>query len=76
MNEQRIRMIYSPAQVDSPVINELVREYLDLTINIIRANISIDGGWMEVQLVGNPALIENAIQWLQTRGIDVQAMGA
>jgi hypothetical protein len=59
-----------------PVINQLIRQYSDLDINILRAEVSPREGWLEVQFVGNAAMIENAIHWLQEQGIEVLTLGA
>jgi len=54
-----------------PIINQLIRRY-DLTVNILRAQIGGDDRWMEVQLSGNPLVIDEAIDWLNEQGIHIQ----
>ncbi len=73
MPEQVIRLIYPPTLLDVPVINQLIRRY-DLTVNILRAQVTPTEGWVDVQLSGNDAAIENAITWLSGRGIEVQRL--
>jgi len=71
MGNHVVRLNYPAALLSVPVINQLIRRY-DLTINILRAEIGSEQGWLEVSMSGNPAEIEEAIAWLQSLGIEVQ----
>jgi len=71
MPDQIVRLIYPPHLLDVPVINQLIRRF-DLTVNILRAQVSPDEGWVDVQLSGSAAAIESAATWLAGRGIEVQ----
>ena len=73
MPDQVIRLIYPPHLLDVPVINQLIRRY-DLTINILRAEVNSEQGWVDIQLQGGTAAIENAIHWLTGQGIEVQPL--
>lgn len=76
MAAQILRIIYPPTLLNTPLLNLLIREFSDLTINIIRAEVDTRHGWLEVQLVGNPALIESAVAWLQEQGAEINRLGA
>lgn len=71
MSDQVVRLVYPPSLLSVPIINQLIRRY-DLTVNILRAQIGGEDRWIEVQLAGNPAIIEEAITWLKDIGVDVQ----
>ena len=71
MTDQVIRLIYPESLLSVPVINQLIRRF-DLTVNILRAQIGGEDRWMEVQLAGNPMVIDEAIAWLNTLGIEIQ----
>lgn len=71
MTDQIVHMIYPESLLNVPVINQLIRRY-DVTVNIIRAQIDSDQGWLEIQLAGNSMVIENAIEWIKSLGIQVQ----
>ncbi len=71
MSEQVIRLVYPPHLLDVPIINQLIRRY-NLTVNILRAQVAPNEGWVDIQLTGNSAAIENAITWLSGQGIVVQ----
>ena len=76
MEEQVLQLSYPTALVRKPIISELIRTYSNLQVNILRAEVTPDSGWLEIQLVGQPAVIEDAISWLQEKGIQVQTLGA
>ncbi len=71
MSDQVIRLIYPESLLSVPVINQLIRRY-EITVNILRAQIGGDQRWMEVQLAGNPMVIEEAIAWLKSQGILIE----
>jgi ABC-type methionine transport system ATPase subunit len=72
MSDQIVRLVYPPTLLSVPIINQLIRHF-DLTVNILQAQIGGENRWIEVQLAGNPVVIENAIGWLEEQGIEVQA---
>lgn len=76
MTEQVLRLIYPPSVVNVPIVNQLVRNFSELTINILRAEVNPEEGWLEVQLVGNAGNIEAATDWLRLQGVEVQVLGA
>lgn len=71
MAHQVVKLIYPEHLLSVPVINQLIRHY-DLTVNILRAQIGGTDRWLEVQLAGDPAIIEEAIAWLEDQGIEIQ----
>ena len=73
MTKEKIRLIYPPNLLDVPVINQLIRRY-DLSINILRAQVTPQEGWVDIQLSGNTAAIEDAMAWLTGQGIEVQRL--
>ena len=70
MPSQAFRLIYPKKMVSEPVINNLLRQY-NFTLNIIRASITEEEGWMDIQMVGKALEIEDAVTWLKGQGIDV-----
>ncbi len=71
MSDQVVRLVYPPALLSVPVINQLIRRY-DITVNILRAQIGGEERWIEVQLAGNAGVIDDSINWLKEIGIEVQ----
>ncbi len=71
MTDQVFRLTYPVHLLSVPVINQLIRRY-DLTVNILQAKIGGEDRWMVVQLAGDPMVIEDAIAWLKSQGIEVE----
>jgi len=71
VSEQILRLVYPVYLMSVPIINQLIRRY-DLTVNILRAQIGGDDRWMELQLSGDPIVIDEAIDWLKEQGIHIQ----
>jgi len=71
MSDQVIRLVYPPHLLDVPIINQLIHRY-NLTINILRAQVAPDEGWVDIQLTGTAAAIEDATIWLSGQGIIVE----
>ncbi len=72
MTDLVYRLIYPEHLLSVPVINQLIRRY-DLTVNILRAQIGSEDRWMEVLLTGDPLVIDAAIAWLSSQGIQVSS---
>jgi ABC-type methionine transport system ATPase subunit len=73
MPDQVIRLIYPSHLLDVPIINQLIRRF-DLTFNIMRAEVTPQEGWVDLQLSGSTGAIESAITWLSGQGIDIQRL--
>ena len=73
MPDQIIRLLYPPNLLDVPIINQLIRRF-DLTFNILRAEVNLEQGWVDLQLTGSSGAIESAITWLSGQGIEVQRL--
>ena len=73
VEDKRIRLVYPPTLVNVPIIHQLIKQF-DITINILRAEITPDQGWVEIQVTGNDAVLIKAMDWLNTQGIEVQVI--
>jgi ABC-type methionine transport system ATPase subunit len=73
MPDQVIRLLYPPHLLDVPIINQLIRRF-DLTFNVLRAEVTPQAGWVDLQLKGSTAAIESAISWLSGQGVEVQRL--
>ncbi len=67
-----VTLIASGALVDEPWLGRLAREY-DLTVNLKKASIDNDYGWMQIELDGPVEEIQRATAWLMTTGLNVEA---
>ena len=70
MSSQSVRLVFPPNLQDEPIINRLLRQY-SFTVNILRANVTAEQGWMDIQISGKAAEIESSFLWLRDQGIEV-----
>jgi ABC-type methionine transport system ATPase subunit len=70
MLSQSVRLVFPPSLQDEPIINRLLRRY-SFTVNILRASVSADEGWMDIQISGKAAEIEESFAWLREQGVEV-----
>jgi len=71
MTDQIVRLTYPNSLLKVPIINQLIRHY-DITLNILGAQIDTEQGWIEVQIAGQPAVVDEAINWLKKQGVEVK----
>jgi len=60
-------------QVGEPWLWRLSREF-DVKVNLVKANIDTDFGWVQVRLDGPVEEIQRATAWLMTTGLHVDAL--
>lgn len=65
-----LRLNYPPPLVRQPVIATLAEKYR-LTINILRARVTSDEGWLIVDMTGSAKNIAKALEWLRNEGLEV-----
>ena len=70
MLSQSVRLVFPPSLHDEPIINRLLRRY-SFTVNILRASVSAEEGWMDIQVSGKAPEIEDSITWLREQGVEV-----
>lgn len=71
MTARTLRLIYPPSLLRKPVINQLIHNF-GISVNIQRAQITLDEGWLEIEVSGEADEIESALKWLTAEGIEVQ----
>ena len=65
-----LRLNYPPALVNRPVVAALVSNF-QLEVNILRAKVTREDGWLIVELRGDPPRIQAAKEWLVREGIEI-----
>ena len=65
-----LRLNYPPTLVSRPVMTSLVNSY-GLEVNILRAQVTREEGWLIVELRGDPGKISAAMDWLGKEGIEL-----
>ena len=70
MARQRVKFTFAQELITLPIIYELGKNYQVVT-NIRRADVTEDRGWVVLELDGNIAEIERALEWVASKGVRV-----
>ena len=70
MARMRVHLTFPTALIQEPIVYRLVKDF-DLVINIRRADVKADHGWMALELEGNEGALERGVKWLKDRGVQV-----
>jgi hypothetical protein len=72
MTQVDLQVTAGPEQVAETWLWRLSREF-NVKMNVRRANIDVDYGWVELELEGPVEDIQRAIAWLMTTGLHVES---
>ncbi len=72
MESVRLDVVAGRQNVGEPWMNKLCREF-NCVINIRRANIDEEYGFVELELTGDLEEVQRATTWLMTTGLHVEA---
>jgi ABC-type methionine transport system ATPase subunit len=72
MAQVELNLTAGKDQVNQPIVSRLCREF-NMQVNIVKANVDSDFGWMKLQLDGPVEEIQRATAWLMTTGVHVEA---
>ena len=70
MAQKRVRFAFEGEQVKEPVIYRLGKDFPVIT-NIRRAQVEGDSGWVVLELDGDLASIEEALDWARSQGVQI-----
>ena len=70
MDRLRVRLTFPPALIQEPIVYRLVKDF-DIVINIRRAEVQADRGWMLLELEADEATLQKGVAWLKGRGVQV-----
>ena len=70
MTRLRLRLTFPARLVQEPIVYRLVKDF-DIVINIRRAEVKADHGWMALELDGDADALERGVQWLAAQGVQV-----
>jgi ABC-type methionine transport system ATPase subunit len=65
-----LRLDYPPTVVGQPVICKLVEKFR-LMVNILRAQVSQEEGWLVIEVDGSQKQLAAARAWLLDQGLEV-----
>ncbi|MEK7387671.1 MAG: NIL domain-containing protein, partial [candidate division NC10 bacterium] len=64
----RLRLTFPPHLIQEPIVYRLVKDF-DIVINIRRAEVKADHGWIALELEGDEGALERGVRWLKDRGV-------
>ena len=73
MARTTVRLTFPGDTLNDPIIYRLGQEYKVVT-NIRRADVAQDSGWVELDLDGEPAEVDRALEYCRSRRIGVQRL--
>jgi len=66
----RVRLTFPPALIQEPILYRLVKDF-DIVINIRRADVKADYGWVALEMEADEAVLQRGVAWLKQRGVQV-----
>jgi NIL domain-containing protein len=66
----RVRLTFPSELIQEPIVYRLVKDF-DLVINIRRADVKADYGWIALELEGDEGALERGVKWLKGKGVHV-----
>ncbi|CAN1519238.1 NIL domain containing protein [Fimbriimonadaceae bacterium] len=73
MTHVTINLTGGREHVQEAILWRLCREF-NVKVNIQKANVDVDFGWVQVELEGPVEDIQRATAWLMTTGLHVEAL--
>jgi len=70
----RVRLTFPEELVREPVMARMTEQFA-VVPNLRRADVGEQGGWIVCELDGDGAVIDEALAWLRSEGIQVDLIG-
>ena len=70
MDRLRVRLTFPPDLIRQPMLYRLVKDF-DIVINIRRADVKADYGWVVLELDAPEATLQRGVAWLKAQGVQV-----
>ncbi len=70
MAKQRVKFTFPPDLITQPLIYNMGRQF-EVVTNVRRANVTRDRGWVILEISGETAEIERAVDWALRQGVRV-----
>jgi len=74
MAKRRLMLTFSEELIRDPIIHNLGQQF-NIVTNILRADVTEERGWVELELDGKDEEIEAGITWVISRGMRVEPIG-
>jgi L-aspartate semialdehyde sulfurtransferase ferredoxin len=70
MARMRVRLTFPANLVQEPILYRLVKDF-DILINIRRADVKADHGWVALEMEAEQETLERGVAWLKQRGVQI-----
>ena len=70
MPRLRVRLTFPASLIQEPILYRLVKDF-DIQINIRRADVKADHGWVALEMEAAQETLEQGVAWLKQRGVHV-----
>jgi L-aspartate semialdehyde sulfurtransferase ferredoxin len=70
MARLRVRLTFPAHLVQEPILYRLVKDF-DILINVRRADVKADHGWVMLEMEAAEETLERGVAWLKQRGLQV-----
>jgi ABC-type methionine transport system ATPase subunit len=70
MDARILRLVYPPSLISEPILFQLIKRF-QIEANIREAHITLEEGWLEVELTGEAGELERAMKFLEEKGIEI-----
>ena len=70
MTRTRVRLTFPPNLIQEPILYRLVKDF-DIVINIRRADVKADYGWVVLEMEEDEGTLQRGVEWLKQRGVQV-----
>ena len=70
MARMRARLTFPAHLIQEPILYRLVKDF-DIVINIRRADVKADYGWVALEMEAPEETLDRGVAWLKKRGVQV-----
>ncbi|PYN01358.1 MAG: FeS-binding protein [Candidatus Rokuibacteriota bacterium] len=70
MARLRVRLTFPADLIQEPIIYRLVKDF-DIVINIRRADVKEDYGWVALEMEAGEDTLARGVKWLKDKGVQV-----
>jgi len=66
----RVQLTFPPSLIQEPIVYRLVKDF-DIVINIRRADVKADCGWVILEMEAGEDTLVRGVAWLKAKGVQV-----
>ena len=70
MARTRAQLTFPPSLIQEPIVYRLVKDF-DIVINIRRADVKADCGWVILEMEAGEDTLARGVAWLKGKGVQV-----